>query len=339
MYHLVQVVFDHLQERGAWPLYRELEVALWRDTPIQEAIRRTPPEHMRVEWGNEPRIALTLEGLRACETAGEVLEQVVVFARMLGERHQASGGREATVESSEVAEEFGLSEHQLCILREVLDVVKSGGLSSGSSHQRDSCHFSYRAGDKAYLFQSIETIDDYVAAIERADQLRGLEQNRQQFSWLSPRRALGRRPVSGPQDLDAAGWTLHPAVVRAAGHLFNSSAFGEAVRAAFQAFESFVQKVSGFEDVGAKLMGRALNENGGGIPMNALDRRLGKGAHEGLRLLAIGAMKGIRNPHSHGPPVEITMNEAVEQLGFASFLFRRLEEASGVEAFVEEQES
>lgn len=42
----------------------------------------------------------------------------------------------------------------------------------------------------------------------------------------------------------------------------------------------------------------------------------------------MGAMRGIRNPHAHEHFPGLDENEALEQLGFASMLMRRLDEAT-----------
>jgi hypothetical protein len=48
-------------------------------------------------------------------------------------------------------------------------------------------------------------------------------------------------------------------------------------------------------------------------------------------------MSGIRTHIATIHPVTVSIDETIEQLAFASMLFRRLEEATGTEALVEEE--
>ena len=52
---------------------------------------------------------------------------------------------------------------------------------------------------------------------------------------------------------------------------------------------------------------------------------------EGYRFLAMGVMLALRNKYSHGRRVRMSEQEAHEQLGIVSYLFRRLDGATKVD--------
>jgi hypothetical protein len=54
----------------------------------------------------------------------------------------------------------------------------------------------------------------------------------------------------------------------------------------------------------------------------------GRNIQIGFRFLFMGAIQGIRNPHAHEAFQPLTTDEGFEELGFASMLMRRLDEAT-----------
>lgn len=117
-------------------------------------------------------------------------------------------------------------------------------------------------------------------------------------------------------------------VTAAAGALLSDEHYGEAVKAAFQAFEHEVQcRIGDRFTFGQKLMTKAFGGDTPEILLNHLDSQSDQDEREGFKFLAMGAMYAFRNTLSHGPQRMMSRSDALECLGLASYLFRRLEQA------------
>jgi uncharacterized protein (TIGR02391 family) len=106
---------------------------------------------------------------------------------------------------------------------------------------------------------------------------------------------------------------------------------GEPAAAVFEAFKpvnSRVKDMTGLELDGRDLMAQAFRSEEPLLVLpSASDARTMESIQSGYRFLFMGAMAAIRNPHAHGPSEDLSENEALERLGFASFLMRRLDDA------------
>jgi uncharacterized protein (TIGR02391 family) len=82
------------------------------------------------------------------------------------------------------------------------------------------------------------------------------------------------------------------------------------------------------DEDGAPLMGRAFSEKDPLISFADMTTQTGRNIQIGFRFLFMGAMQGIRNPHAHEAFQPLTTDEGFEELGFASMMMRRLDEAT-----------
>jgi uncharacterized protein (TIGR02391 family) len=121
---------------------------------------------------------------------------------------------------------------------------------------------------------------------------------------------------------------LHPAVVKAASDLFTDSHYASAIFEAFKAVEGRVRSMSGIDESGKQLMGRAFSGTPPPINRATEPGRSGEDEQEGFKLLFIGAMQGIRNPKGHEPVSQQDPQRALEYLAVASLLMRRLDDAA-----------
>lgn len=122
---------------------------------------------------------------------------------------------------------------------------------------------------------------------------------------------------------------LHDTVRQASAALMLGGHREQAVLAAFRAVEARVRAVTGLDDTGRSLMGRAF---GGSLPpvrVDTLPGRLGQDEQDGFKLLFMGAMAALRNLAAHGPTRQPSAQEAFEALALASLLLRRLDVADG----------
>ena len=122
-----------------------------------------------------------------------------------------------------------------------------------------------------------------------------------------------------------ARFNLHPKVLAAASRLFEGGHYRQAVLDAFIALNSEVQSKSGRSDLdGTSLMQHVFSVRD---PVLSLSDE--KNEQLGNMHLFSGAILGIRNPRAHNlddndPQV---IDETLELLAFASFLFRQLDRA------------
>lgn len=127
---------------------------------------------------------------------------------------------------------------------------------------------------------------------------------------------------------------LHPQVADAARPFFGVGNRAAAVFEAFKAIELRVRGLLGSAQSGMSLMSSAFDGdppalclNEGADPSDIDERR-------GFAMIFKGSMQGIRNPKAHAPFEELDERRALDYLGLASLLMRRLDD---VEARTESQ--
>lgn len=142
-----------------------------------------------------------------------------------------------------------------------------------------------------------------------------------EVTWGPPERAA--RPASEGLALGR----LHREVVQAAGALYEDGHFAQAVFEAFKAVEVRVRSISELDEVGAKLMGRAL---GGEPPLMLISNRegrMGRDEQAGRMHILMGSMEAVRNLGAH--ELEgMEQASAIELLGMASQCMRWLDDST-----------
>lgn len=113
--------------------------------------------------------------------------------------------------------------------------------------------------------------------------------------------------------------------------LFNDGYYNEAVLKAFKKIESRVQQISGSSESGQSLMSKTFGKDSI-LDMSISENKNSSNAEnerDGFKFLLMGAMAAIRNPRAHGEDLpDLSEQEALEYLGFASLLMRRINLAS-----------
>ncbi len=120
---------------------------------------------------------------------------------------------------------------------------------------------------------------------------------------------------------------FHPRVQAAAGELFADGHFASAISEAFKSIEVRVKKATGIDQSGAKLMASAFHPTDPPLDVATEAGQSGKDEREGFQALFRGAMIGIRNPRAHELFKAEDPQTALEYLGFASLLHRRIDHA------------
>jgi uncharacterized protein (TIGR02391 family) len=120
---------------------------------------------------------------------------------------------------------------------------------------------------------------------------------------------------------------LHPQVIAVAGDLFADGHFDSAVSEAFKSLDIRVRDLIGSTQSGTKLMGEAFGGQNPRLDVSESEGQSGRDEQEGFGALFRGAMLGVRNPKAHEPFKAVDPQRALEYLGFASLLHRRLDNA------------
>jgi uncharacterized protein (TIGR02391 family) len=120
---------------------------------------------------------------------------------------------------------------------------------------------------------------------------------------------------------------LHPVIQDAARPSFSVERRAEAVFEAFKAIELRVGALLGSERTGMSLMGDAFGGDPPRLRLNELATRSDRDEQEGFTFIFKGAVQGVRNPKAHGLFEELEERRALDYLGLASLLMRRLDDA------------
>ena len=128
-----------------------------------------------------------------------------------------------------------------------------------------------------------------------------------------------------PLDRDARVASLHPNVRQVAEKYLDSDHAEVAIFEAFKAINNRVKEMTGIDEDGQSLMGRAMRDAEPQIQFADLSTETGRSIQAGFRFLFMGAVGGIRNPDAHEEFRPLSDEEAFEALSFASMLMRRLD--------------
>ncbi|MBJ7544778.1 TIGR02391 family protein [Rhodomicrobium udaipurense] len=120
---------------------------------------------------------------------------------------------------------------------------------------------------------------------------------------------------------------IHPKLPRKVLSLFDDGHYSEATFEAAKFLDKIVQKISGDDQSGYKLM---LTAFGGDRPKITLTRNntlSDKDEQAGYRFIFTGLMQAIRNPKGHEIDIKDDLDTCLDHLSFISLLIRRLEKA------------
>jgi len=120
---------------------------------------------------------------------------------------------------------------------------------------------------------------------------------------------------------------IHPDLPARVRELFDDGHYPEATELAFKHLDKEVQKHSGLNESGYKLMMAAFDGATPKVKLNALGTTSEKDEQQGYRFIFAGAMQAIRNPRAHEPTIVDDPDICLDHLSFVSLLLRRLEQA------------
>lgn len=119
---------------------------------------------------------------------------------------------------------------------------------------------------------------------------------------------------------------FHPQVADAARPFFGVGNRAAAVFEAFKAIELRVRGLLGSTQSGMSLMSSAFDGDSPRLCLNDRDDVSDADEQRGFAMIFKGSMQGIRNPKAHTPFEELDERRALDYLGLASLLMRRLDD-------------
>lgn len=120
---------------------------------------------------------------------------------------------------------------------------------------------------------------------------------------------------------------LHPRVIEVASSKFADGSYDAAVTEAMKSIDIRVRDLTGLNLSGTALMQEAFKPKNALLDVSVEERRSGDDEREGYFYLFRGAVLGVRNPKAHELSRDDDPHEALEMLGLASLLHRRLDTA------------
>jgi uncharacterized protein (TIGR02391 family) len=120
---------------------------------------------------------------------------------------------------------------------------------------------------------------------------------------------------------------LHPSV-REVSQRFIPAHLDVAIFEVFKAVNNRVKVMTGLDLDGEGLIGRAFADRDPVLQLGDVATETGRNIQSGYRFLFMGAVRGLRNPDAHELFRPLSDEEALEQLGLASLLMRRLDDVA-----------
>jgi len=139
-------------------------------------------------------------------------------------------------------------------------------------------------------------------------------------------RTLDRPSADRAVGRDARLRALHPRILAVSGGLFEQEHRAAAILEAFKAVNNRVKEMSGLAADGVDLMARAFRPERPLLRVADLSTETGRNVQTGYHRMFMGAMPAFRNPHAHEQFAPVDEDEALEELGLASLMMRRLDE-------------
>jgi excisionase family DNA binding protein len=298
----LELVYQRFTTTGEWPVAMRIQRELDKTSgnfDFVAALESLPRELGWCVRDQEGRAQLTLQGIARCENSTADINAFLAFVRTCYEQY-LSNDANLKVTGAQVATTFGFDALMIKKLYQLLQIeaVFWTSMSGGADGSLEVA----LNGDRIRHFRNVESLDDYVAAKQRA---------------LQPAPGVFIPSTIGGLSKHPAHMALHPVIAQAVGDLLDGQSSTAAVMAAATAFERLLK--NGLND--DKRFGHRL--------VNAYFDRAQRAASpdprraEALRSLALGAVSAFRNPAAHGQ--EFAGAHAREIVSLFSLLAREME--------------
>ena len=120
---------------------------------------------------------------------------------------------------------------------------------------------------------------------------------------------------------------LHPDIPPGVRKLFDDGHYSQATFEAFKFVDKEIQRHSGIDETGFKLMMKAFSELSPVLRLNLLSGQSERDEQKGYQFMFAGSVLAIRNPRGHEVSIPESPDQCLDHLSLVSLLLRRLERA------------
>jgi uncharacterized protein (TIGR02391 family) len=106
--------------------------------------------------------------------------------------------------------------------------------------------------------------------------------------------------------------------------LFDNGHYEEAALCSFVYFDKFIQKKSGIQKIGKKLMLQSFGGKTPPIKIADLNTDTGESEQEGMMFMSAGGVRYIRNPRAHETSMGDSPDNCLDYLSFVSMMIREI---------------
>lgn len=117
---------------------------------------------------------------------------------------------------------------------------------------------------------------------------------------------------------------IHPEIAKVSLDLFDNGHYSQATFEAFKYIDKKVAKLAKTKKSGFALMMDAFKDSSPTIQLNSLGTTSETDEQKGYQFLFSGTVLAIRNPRGHEVGLHDSIEQALDHLGLASMLLRRL---------------
>lgn len=339
---LLQKIGNRFCDKAKWPGYVELDLLLLDSGGIEPLLSKLEPKKVKVVGRDEDstiRLSTLVAYSEYAPCGTEDLDRFAKISGYFADRAIDANSKDSIKNLSITALEItGFLDINGVELSRLLKLVDQFGSELHSGGRRGSLpeewDFSVRAN--SIYFQNVESFKEYEERYKQVQENRQRkrereEETRERLFGGYYQNNLSQIPVSNnsekPKELYL---NLHPAVDSISRELLENGHEVEAVRAAAQRFETFLQDILGDHNMyGLPLVGAALGGDPPKLRLNSGSSKKDEAEQLGYHLLAKGVISSLRNFYSHGHPERIEYDDAVEYLAIISAVWKRIEKASG----------
>lgn len=313
---LLSIAAASFHSEGEWPLVRDVVRFAVRDEGILDALEVAASLAPPVAHTQGERVVLTAEGLAAANGNEDLLSALVGLGRLAADAYLGDND-DATITSAAAREELKLDDVTLAKLHTLLG-TEQFFLAGGHSNDEG---WAYNVSPNAAKLHGCMDIDAYLRARRASTSTHALQASLARYE-------PDDEPAAQPVSMSWPGLhALHPLVREAARDLFRDGHYSQAIFEVFKTLELRVRQQSGLDASGRDLMARAFAGDSPPIVLTQREGMSGRDEQEGLRLIFMGAIQGIRNPRGHDTVLDGDPERTLECLALASLLLHQLDDA------------
>lgn len=339
---LLQKIGNCFCDKAKWPGYVELDLQLLDSGGIEPLLSKLDTKKVKVV-GRDGDSTVRFSTLAAyseyatcgCEDLDRFAKITGYFADQAIDANSKDSIKDLSITALEIADFLDIKGIELSRIIKLIDEFGSE-LHRGGRRGSMPKDWNFTVRPNSVYFQNVESIKEYEERYKQVQENRQRKrerekETRERLSGGYYQNNLSPTPASSDFEKPKALYlNLHPAVESTSRELLENGHEVEAVRAAAQRFEAFLQDILGNHDMyGLPLVGAALGGDPPKLRLNSGSSKKDEAEQLGYHLLAKGVISALRNFYSHGHPERIEYDDAVEYLAIISAVWKRIENANG----------